>query len=235
MGKQPARLSGYFIEIKGFILLAMLLWCGYFSAQQVTLSKIVDIYKNPDKTLYKVRGEGSRYLGEVEIAGYSESDAEVFSMIYKKAKQIGANSFSLKDEENIDGARVNFDKAHYFLKLYYTDEQSLPNEHNVVYVISPKKQKITLNGKTEQLSARSFRRIPLQPGGMLEISTRHLLGSNVRLGSSEGQPVQYFQISGFRIGQNYNGTPGLNIKSGDIIKLERSFAEFLTVIYDEIK
>jgi hypothetical protein len=37
------------------------------------------------------------------VNGFSNDDVTVFGEVYKKAKQIGANSFSLKPIENVDG------------------------------------------------------------------------------------------------------------------------------------
>ena len=75
----------------------------------------------------------------------------------------------------------------------------------------------------------------LLPGEVYSISTRKLLGSTIKLTAQNNQPVQYFQISGFGVNTNQNGTPGVNLKSGDIVRLEQSYAQFITTIYEYFK
>jgi hypothetical protein len=50
------------------------------------------------------------------VNGFSNDDVTVFGEVYKKAKQIGANSFSLKPIENVDGTFKNFN-----LDLLYSE------------------------------------------------------------------------------------------------------------------
>jgi hypothetical protein len=45
----------------------------------------------------------------------------------------------------------------------------------------------------------------------------------------------YFQISSVKVKPDTSGVGGLNLKSGDIIGLEKSYAEFLSLIYKEEK
>ncbi|WP_228420497.1 hypothetical protein [Chryseobacterium sp. 5_R23647] len=47
--------------------------------------------------------------------------------------------------------------------------------------------------------------------------------------------TQYFQISAAKIKSNTYGEPGINLKSGDIIGLDKSFGDFLRMIYTENK
>ena len=44
----------------------------------------------------------------------------------------------------------------------------------------------------------------------------------------------YASISGQKISVNSPASPGINYKRGDIIALEKSFAEFLLTIYEKI-
>ena len=44
----------------------------------------------------------------------------------------------------------------------------------------------------------------------------------------------YASISGNKISTNSSDSPGINYKTGDIIALEKSFAEFLLTIYDKL-
>jgi len=208
-------------------------------AQDVVLNKVVKINTNSDKIFYKIDPQKTtaEYLGEVEIQGFSDEDARVFGLIYKKAKEIGANAFSYQPLETISGEIPQFDPFNYRLNLYYTSPENIPAEKNFVYLIaSPyQKQTIGVNKNNVEFLPRTFKKVALLPGENYTISTRKLLGSAIKLSAQENQPVQYFQFSAFSVNSNRNGTPGINLKSGDITKLERSYAEFLTTIYEEFK
>ena len=60
------------------------------------------------------------------------------------------------------------------------------------------------------------------------------IGARIKLRAKNNQPEQYFQISGNKISTNSPASPGINYKTGDIIALEKSFAEFLLTIYDKL-
>lgn len=220
------------------IYIVLLFLPAIIFGQEVSLSKVEHYKENPDKFFYKVptNNPGSEYLGEIEVVGISQNTQEVFSKIYKKAKQVGANSFSLKPVPNIDGTIKKFDASHYYLNLYYTESKNIPGQDNTTYIVSSenKSQKISLNNKIVEFKPRTFCKIILQEGEVYSISTRKLLGSRIKVSYSPHQKGQYFQISSFKVGQNPLGTYGIYVKSGDIISLERSYAEFLTLIYEEI-
>ena len=57
------------------------------------------------------------------------------------------------------------------------------------------------------------------------------IGARIKLQAKNNQPEQYFQISGKKISTNSPASPGINYKTGDIIALEKSFAQFLLTIY----
>lgn len=206
-------------------------------AQSITLSKAVKTSENSDKFLYRINpsAQSAEYLGEVEIQGASKDDPEMFAQIYKKAKVIGANAFSLVGEENIDGTVVAFNPARYRFNLYYAT--AFPKEDNVAYLFSSSEEpvKLRIDGRKVTLQPKSYLKKVINFGGENYIVAGRLLGSRVNLTAKEGQPVQYFQISSFDIKGDQSGQGGLNIKSGDIIGLERSYAEFLTTIYKEQK
>ncbi len=201
--------------------------------QNVSLSKVVETHTNADKVFYKINPDSTKaqYLGEVEVQGFSDDDAKVFGLIYTKAKEIGANAFAWKPFLSIDDSMPEFDPVHYKLNLYYVNSADFPAEDNKVYFISSpyKKQKIDVNRKEIIFEPRSYTWIHLQPGEIYTISTRKLLGSTIKLSAQEKQPVQYFQFSGFSV--NANQGPGIQFKSGDIMKVEKSYGQFLTTIY----
>ena len=225
--------------MKNFLIFCTLIFAQFAFAQNVILNKVVKVNTNSDKIFYKIdpKVTSAEYLGEIEVQGFSDNDAKVFGMIYKKAKEIGANAFSYKPLETITGENSAFDELNYRLNLYYIPKENIPTENNAVYLIaSPfKKQKIAINKENVLFEPRTFKKLNLEPGENYTISTRKLLGSAIMLSAQENQPVQYFQFSAFSVNSNPYGTAGINLKSGDIIKLEQSYAQFLTTIYKELK
>ena len=213
----------------------MILVGHFFMAQNVILNKVEKTHSNMDKFLYKINPEAvnAEYLGEIEVQGFSDDDVKVFGMVYKKAKEIGANAFSYRPFESVEGGIQKFDSAHYRLNLYYVSPDQFPREDNIIYLIaSPyKKQTIAINNDKISFEPRTYTKIQLTPGEIYTVSTRKLLGSSVKLGAQENQPVQFFQFSAFSVNSNPYGNGGINLKSGDITRLEQSYAQFLTTIY----
>ena len=213
----------------------MILVGHFFMAQNVILNKVEKTHSNMDKFLYKINPEAvnAEYLGEIEVQGFSDDDVKVFGMVYKKAKEIGANAFSYRPFESVEGGIQKFDSAHYRLNLYYVSPDQFPKEDNIIYLIaSPyKKQTVAINNDKITFEPRTYTKIQLTPGEIYTVSTRKLLGSSVKLGAQENQPVQFFQFSAFSVNSNPNGNAGINLKSGDITRLEQSYAQFLTTIY----
>lgn len=220
--------------------IAMILFCAHlFNAQNVYLTKVEKTNDNTDKFLYKIDQEvkDAEYLGEVEVQGFSKDDAAVFSLLYKKAKEIGANTFTLKNFENIDGSSQEFNPSNYKLALFYLPKEKLENQNGQIYLFasSEKKQKISINKKDFEFLPRSFIIIKSIPGELYTISTKKLLGSTIKLQPKSDQINQYFEISATKIKPDESGVGGLNLKSGDIVGLEKSYGEFLSTIYKEIK
>lgn len=217
-----------------FVLLAQ-----FVSAQNVYLTKVEKTNTNTDKFLYKINEEvkEAEYLGELEVQGFSKNDAEVFSLVYKKAKEIGANTFSWKPFENIDGSQQEFNPANYKLGLYYISKEKLQNQTGYVYLFASadKNQTININKKDYVLSPRSYIVLKVIPNEVYTISTKKLLGSTIKLQSKAGEGNQYFQVSAGKIKPDESGVGGLNLKSGDIIGLEKSYAEFLSLLYNKEK
>lgn len=211
----------------------------FFCAQNVFLTKVEKTHENTDKFLYKIEDEkkDAEYLGEIEVQGFSKNDAEIFSMVYKKAKEIGANTFALKPFETVDGSLQAFNPANYRLALYHLPKEKLQNQTGNLYLFasSDKNQKIALNKTDYILSPRSYLMINTVPSEVYTISTKKLLGSTIKIQPKENSSNQYFQISAAKIKSDETGVGGLNLKSGDIIGLEKSYAEFLSIIYNKQK
>ncbi len=225
--------------MKKIIIVVFVFLIHFFNAQNVYLTKVEKSRENTDKFLYKIYEEvkDAEYLGEIEVQGFSKDDAGIFSLIYKKAKDIGANAFTLKPFENVDGTPQNFNPANYRLSLYFLPKEKLVDQSGYLYVFasSEKDQKIALNKKDYIISPRSYLVIKTNPGEVYTISTKKLLGSTIKFQPKENSTNNYFQISATKIKSDETGVGGLNLKSGDIIGLEKSYAEFLSTIYNKDK
>lgn len=217
-----------------FIFLAQL-----FCAQNVFLTKVEKTHENKDRFLYKINEEikDAEYLGEIEVQGFSKDDAAIFSAIYKKAKEIGANTFTLKPFEAVDGSPQVFNPSNYRLALYYLPKEKLSDQTGNMYLFasSDKDQKISINRQDYLISPRSYLVIKTTPGEIYTISTKKLLGSTIKIQPKDNSSNLYFQISATKVKSDETGVGGLNLKSGDIIVLEKSYAEFLSVIYNKQK
>lgn len=225
--------------MKNVAIILSIICAQLFNAQNVYLSKVEKTNDNTDKFLYKKENGSTEaiYLGEAEVQGFSKDDATVFSMIYKKAKEIGANTFELKPFENVDGSPQPFNPANYKVSLYYTPKEKVAAQHGELYIFasSEKDQKISINRKDYTITPRSFLKLKTVSGEVYTISTRKLLGSTIKIQPKAGEDTLYFQISSVKVKPDTSGVGGLNLKSGDIIGLEKSYAEFLSVIYKEEK
>ena len=225
--------------MKNFIIIILAFFIQLCSAQNVYLTKVVKTKDNTDKFLYTIneKTKDAEYLGEIEVQGFWKYDDEVFSLVYKKAKQIGANAFSWKPFENIDGTPQNFNPSNYRLNLYFLPKEQFKDQTGYMYIFasSEKDQKIAINKTDYIIPPRSFLKLKMIPDEVYTISTKKLLGSTIKIQPKENTSNQYFQISSAKIKSDESGVGGLNLKSGDIIGLEKSYGEFLSTIYNKEK
>ncbi|WP_336965651.1 hypothetical protein [Chryseobacterium contaminans] len=225
--------------MKNIAIIFSILCAHLLSAQNVYLNKVEKTNDNSDKFLYKKdeTETSAIYLGEAEVRGFSKDDAMVFSLVYKKAKEIGANTFVIKPFENIDGSAQAFNPSNYKIALYYTPKEKLKVQEGAMHIFasSEKDQKININKKDYIISPRSFLKLKIVPGEVYTISTKKLLGSTVKVQPKTNDDNLYFQISSLKVKPDNSGIGGLNLKSGDIVGLEKSYAEFLSAIYKEDK
>jgi len=226
-------------SMKNLVTALLFFSVHFISAQNVYLTKVEKTNENTDNFFYHIEEEitNAEFLGEIEVQGYSKDDAAVFSQVYKKAKEVGANAFSVKPFESIDGSSKKFDAAHYKLHLYYLPIEKFSNEKGNLYLFaaSSKDQKISINRKDYVVSPRTYMKIPMLTGEIYTISTKKLLGSTIKIQKNSKSADQYYQISSARLGNSSQNDGTLHLKSGDIIGLEKSFAEFLAIIYQEAK
>ncbi|WP_407405593.1 hypothetical protein [Chryseobacterium sp.] len=208
-------------------------------AQNVFLKKVENTNNNKDKFFYQInpQTESADYLGEIEVQGYTRDDIEIFNQIYKKAKEIGANAFSLNPIQSVDGGVQKFNPSNYFINLYYLPKYQFALQDNSLYLFasSAKSQKITINREKYTIQPRTYIQLSLEEGKVYTISTNNILGSTIKVKNEKSQSNQYFQISSLKIGGNNQNDGTLHLKSGDIIGLERSYAEFLRMIYEKNK
>ncbi|WP_144283289.1 hypothetical protein [Chryseobacterium echinoideorum] len=209
----------------------------FLDAQNIYLSKVEKTNDNNDQYLFQIEKDitNAEYLGEIDVIGFSDNDFAVFSNVYKKAKDIGANSFAYQPIETIDGKSQPFNPANYKIKLYYSPKEELSKSSDLIYLFSSssKPQKISVNKQEYTLQPRSFMSIKTIPGETYVISTKKLLGSTIRVSGQPGSSAQYFQVSSLKVRSNTYGEPGINLKSGDITVLDRSYGDFLRMIYLE--
>lgn len=218
-----------------FLILSLTIFALGWS-QQIALNKVVKVNDNKDKFLYKIDNpKDSEYLAEIVVNGFSNDDTAVFGQVYKKAKEVGANTFSIKLLEQVDGSQEKLDPAHYYINLYYTNPEVIPVEYNTIYVLSSsnKDQKLAVNNVKFNLKERHFVKKTFVPTETVSVSTRKLLGSGIKVTGKEDHPVQYFQVTNFKVMDNQSIYGGINLKSSDIVGLEKSYAQFLMSIYQE--
>mgnify|MGYP003601547438 FL=1 len=217
----------------------LLFFCSTFAfAQNIFLTEVKATHNNTDKFLYQISNEPTsenQYLGKIEISGYSEKDEEVFAEVYKKAKSVGGNTFIIKSPEQVDGTQV-FNPAHYYIYVYYTEADKIAKEQNLIYIINPNKEvQLRINNTKQKLLPRTYIKYDISKTEITDISVGTILGSRIKFQPKEGQPEQYFQLSGKKVKANPEDNPGINFKTGDIIKLEKSYAQFLINIYQRVE
>ena len=145
--------------MKKILYIYIVLYSSFCFSQNIFLTEAKEIHVNNDKFLYALKEEpktDAQYLGKIEVSGFSNDDAAVFSEIYKKAKSIGGNSYFMKPAENIEG-NSTFNPHHYILYIYYKEKQTIPQKENTVYLINPEKEiEVRINNKKVKLPQRSF-------------------------------------------------------------------------------
>src|SRR5690606_4093730 len=156
------------LEMKNFIIILFVSLMNFAAAQNVILSKVAQVHDNKDKIFYRINPQHpeAEYLGEVEVQGFSEDDAEIFLRVYSKAKEIGANAFAYTPVQAIEGGFLPFDPCNYKLVLYYLPSHLFSEENNMLYLFAPSnnKQKMKLNKKSLVMYSRTFTKQVLQPG-----------------------------------------------------------------------
>ncbi|MFC6269888.1 hypothetical protein [Frigoriflavimonas asaccharolytica] len=221
------------------ILFILFLYINLFSAQNVVFNKIESTFKNKDQFLYKIDNgnQDAKFLAEIEIQGYSSNYVETFKKILSKAKEVGANAFAYQPFLKIDENDTKINVSNYKLNLYHLDKALFHTQENEVILIasSAQDQKIRWNDENILLKENSFLRLDMLPGEIYSLSTRGLFGSTVKLSYNQNQKKQYFLISSLKVKSDKSGVGGLNLKTGDIISVDSSYGDFLTIILQELE
>lgn len=223
------------MKLKALFLSLSIFAAAQISAQNVYLSKIEKTVESSDRQFVLVNPENTaaEFLGLIEVQGFSKDDALMFSKIYQKAKEIGANAFAFQPFETVDEKPQPFNASNYRINLYSVSKEEItkPEQSIILVSSSAKPQTISVNRKNYTLQPRSFTKLTTVAGEIYTISTKKLLGSTIKASGRADSPAQYFQVSAAKIKANTAGEPGINLKSGDIIALERSYGDFLRMIY----
>lgn len=205
----------------------------YFSAQQIILTEAKSHSEKKDNRLYRIKTDSSAtYLGKIEIQGFLQNEVEAFQAFYKKSKTIGANTYIYNANLDIEGQPI--DTPNKEILLYYSP--NIPQEQNVFSVFnSTKETKMIINGEKITMPKRTYLTQYIYSNKDNYISTRHFLGSRINLYYKNEQPKQNYQVISGRFSSDKSGiTGGLIFKSGDIILLENSYADFLTLFYKKL-
>lgn len=219
--------------MKNKLLLFFCFWGSFALAQTIHLSEAHSTNEINDRRLFRIQDSTySKLLGKIEVVGHLDRETDAFNKFYQKAKTIGANTYIYHVEKDLNGDDIQSNVK--IISLYYTP--SIIENANKFYVFgSNKSQKIIVDGKSVELSPGTFIEGMIKEGEQNYISTRRILGSRINLHYKINQPEQYFQaLTGGIKSDNSGVTGGLVLKTGDIVMLEKSFANFLTLFYKKI-
>lgn len=209
-------------------LIALLPWTVF--AQAVNLTEAKTTNENNDQRLYKLeQANDAQYLGKIEILGPLENGPAAFQKFYQKARSLGANAFIFQSKKNLENQEVVSNTRE--IALYYS--QTLPENANSYLVFNDSKGKeILVNGEKVSIPQASYYEGKIVEGESNYIATKKFLGSRVNLYYKEGQPQQNFQVISGGVRSDKSGvTGGLILKTGDLIVLERSYANFLSMFF----
>ena len=199
-------------------------------AQAVNLTEAKTTNENNDQRLYKLEeATNAQYLGKIEILGPLENGPTAFQKFYQKARSLGANAFVFHAKKNLDNQDVVSNTRE--VSLYYS--QTLPENANSYLVFNDSKAKeILVNGAKVAIPQTSYYEGKIADGETNYIATKKFLGSRINLYYNEGQPQQNFQVISGGVRSDKSGvTGGLILKTGDLVLLERSYANFLSMFF----
>ena len=206
-------------------------FCMQFTfGQKIILAEGSHAVQNNDRRLYKVAsGSGGQLLGEIEISGALSDPVAAFNSFYRKSKVLGANAYTQVRQPDLDGNPITSGLRK--IQLYYFER--LPVENNIAYILNPDRaRKFRINGNKLELPADSFYSLELQDGKEISIVTGGFLGSTVNLSYKIQQPAIFLTLNSGGLGTSHDpSNGGIVIKSGDLVQLESSFGNFLTLFY----
>ncbi len=218
--------------MRNSFLVLGLLFANSIFAQKIVLSEASKVNENNDKRLYRIEStSNSIKLGTIEIVGDLDNDVAAFNAFYQKARTVGANSYIYSVEKDLNNEDIRSNVK--IISLYFT--QNLPEKYNTYYILnSGKSQNVVVSGKKVEIPSKSFIQDDIKTDESNYISTRKFLGSRINLYYKSSQPEQYFQVISGGVKSDQTGVGGLVLKTGDLIMLEGSFANFLTLFYKRV-
>lgn len=199
-------------------------------AQSVNLTEAKTANDNNDQRLYKIDVvNDAQYLGKIEILGPLEDGPVAFKKFYQKARSLGANAFLYQSKKDLDNQEIATNTRE--VALYYTP--TLPSNANSYLIYNDSKTKeVLVNGEKVTIPQNTYYEGQIKEGANNYIATKKFLGSRVNLYYKEDQPQQNFQLLSGGIRSDKSGVSGgLILKTGDLIVLERSYANFLSMFF----
>lgn len=205
---------------------------------QVSLIEAKKHHENKDSFLYLLPQnlpENAEYLGKMEINNQGMDETELFHEFYKKAKLVGANAYQIITTDNLENQPV-YHRNLFAVNLYYVEQNKIPNEDNFVYLIANQhRSKIRVNDKRLEIQPKTYLKIDLNTMKLADVAVGGFLGSRIEFSVKNSQPNQYFEIKNANVRSKNSPFGGINIKSGDFVMLEKSYAQFLISLFQEKK
>lgn len=205
---------------------------------QASLIEAKRHHENKDSFIYLISQnlpESAEYLGTMEITNQGMDETDLFQDFYKKAKLIGANAYQIQTTDNLENQPA-YHRNLFTVKLYFVEQNKIPSEDNLVYLIANQhSSKIRVNDKKLEISPKTYIKIDLKTTKVADVAVGGFLGSRIEFSSKLHQPNQYFEIKNANVRSQNSPFGGINIKSGDFVMLEKSYAQFLISLFQEKK
>lgn len=205
-------------------------------AQRIDLVETKGFNENNDLFFYKIdstEAKKGEYLGSLEILGIKDSP-EVFEKISKKAKtHTGANAYEIFAYKSHS---QNFEQNVYQKKLYHLEKDDFTKKQNICYIFNQtnKNIKVKIDNQSFTLRPKQYIEHHLEIGKTSFVSVGGFLGSNIKLQEKEIQDALFFGIQGASVKPAGSNASSIGIKTGDINRIEKSFALFLLSIYQKL-
>lgn len=167
---------------------------------------------------------------------------DLFLLIKKEARMLGANFFKLKSfiYDSVNRPCIYID-AYFGSKAMITTDNS-NYETNTVFIFCPEKISndtfsLKINNKTKAFNVETYLKFTLKEGEELQISKGGFTGAKVRLKYKKDKPPIYLMVMGFGLGRGPLPPPGTIIgaafNTGEIRELNDDYGQFLVQILQQ--